>query len=362
MFCNNGPCASSQRVDIGHGREFKMRFHDVRRIRSVLVLGMTVLACQAVAVAASGALEEAITRATEAGANATTLRQIVQRAESRKFGEADQLAIVERIRAAAASGLPADLIAEKALEGLAKGVPAPRLDAALGQIGERLAAASVAVEQAKLPTSDSRARAELVRAAAAAMRGGAAADQVTAVASKGKSEKRAAIALDVLAGLTEAGVPVEKAHAVVTRSFARKLSDSQLAGLDRSTVTIAGLTGLAAADAALAAVDGLSRGLTPRQIADEHRGIRDGLTGRGGIGGTPAGSTNPSDGTTSGTAPGSVPGADSGGAYIPPGSESGFGTEPGGGYTTPFPTATPYPSATPFPTTSAAPTATATPW
>lgn len=308
-----------------------------RRVSLAVLLSLS-----AVASASEVAVDDAVRRATSAGADAALVSRVASRAEAAGVAEAELLGILERIRAAASSGLPADYLSEKALEGLAKGVPTQRLDAALAQLGERLAIADAALAKAKLGKSDAKSRGEAVRAAADALRGGATADQITALAGKAKSEKRGGVALDSLAGLIELGVPVEKAHAVVTRALALQLSDEKLSGLDRATATIAGLTGMAPEQAAGAAAEGLARGLAATQIADEHRGIRDGLTGRSGIGGTPAGATNPADAATSGALPGAVPGSGTG--YTPPGTGSGFGNTPGG---LPTPPPTGAPTATP---------------
>lgn len=270
--------------------------------------------------------------------------RVRDRAAGRGLTDEEQTALLARIAEAAAKGLPSEILAEKALEGLAKGVPAARLAAALSELATRLEKADAALDGASLADAgrDARVHSEAVRGAADALRGGASAEQVASIASKGKSEARAAVALHALSGLIAAGVPVDKAHAVVSGALGRNLSNDRLASLDRATVTIASLTGLAPADAAAAAAEGLGRGLSAREIADERRGIQDGLSGRGGVGSTPAGGTNPAAGATAGNAPGGVPG---GSSLDVPGAETGFGNVPGG-----LPTPTPLPTATSQPT------------
>lgn len=271
--------------------------------------------------------------ATAVAAPADPVGRVADRARAVGLSEAESAALLEIVKAAAAKSLPAGIVADKAVEGLAKGVPATRIASALAELSSRLERADAAIAAA-LPGVATEARTETVRAGADALRAGASPDQVGRVARASSSATRGAAALDALAGLVHAGVPVETALSVVSRALAKGFDESQLIRLDRATEEIT-RTGVPTASAADAALDGISRGLSPSQIADQYRGVSDGLTGGFVPGGLPGEA-------------GSVPG---GRALEVPGGELDFSNVPTAptGAPTGAPTATPGATTPPIP-------------
>ena len=131
-------------------------------------------------------------------------------------------AAAERIEAivqdSRASGVPADALLSKALEGAAKGVPADRVIAVLSEYATRLGEARGLVGSGR--------GADEVVAAADALRRGVPPDAVQAVAEARAGD--AAVPLIVLGDLMEAGVPVEQARQVVSEALQRGGADEQL--------------------------------------------------------------------------------------------------------------------------------------
>lgn len=85
-----------------------------------------------------GARAEPVAEAVAAGVPAALARQVADRAEGRGMAGGAALAPVAE---AARHGVPAELVADKVLEGLAKGAPPERIAAVAHALGERLAEA-----------------------------------------------------------------------------------------------------------------------------------------------------------------------------------------------------------------------------
>jgi len=133
----------------------------------------------------------------------------------------DVFAQVDQVAARAAqSGVPAEPIWDKALEGAAKRVPPARIAPAVSEYATRLAAAQGALG-AGLP-------ADALVAAADALRRGVPA---TALGQLGEARPRA-MALVVLADLVETGVPVDRALEVVREAIARRTADDEMMAIN----------------------------------------------------------------------------------------------------------------------------------
>ena len=124
---------------------------------------------------------------------------------------------VERIRLvideAAARGIPAQTLLNKALEAAAKGIPAERALPVLADYAGRLGRARGLFDGA--PDDPS----QLVAAADAMRRG--VPDDVVADVVRGPDGARRSVSLVVLGDLVEAGVPVERAREVVEAALQR---------------------------------------------------------------------------------------------------------------------------------------------
>jgi len=150
---------------------------------------LPVLAVSSVAWADSPALDDA-----RLGANAAALHQILD--------------------GAAHAGLPADLLADKAREGLAKGVPPARIVAVVGGLADALGRArteALAVTPSPSPS--------LLRAIVEAHGAGAAAGDVGLVLHAGGRER----SVQVLTDLAQRGYPVGDAARIVAAAGARSL-------------------------------------------------------------------------------------------------------------------------------------------
>lgn len=125
--------------------------------------------------------------------------------------------------AAARAGAPRELVYEKALEGAAKGVPTPRVVAAVETFAERVARGAGLI-------GGSAAGPE-VSSAAEALERGVPPEHVRAL-SRDASSGSLSVALLVLADLVELGLPAGEARSVVTEALGTELGDRGLLELE----------------------------------------------------------------------------------------------------------------------------------
>lgn len=156
-------------------------------------------------------------------------------------------------------GVSAAPIRDRALEGIAKKVPGEAFVAGLRSYGKRLAAAREA-----LPPS---AGAGTVLAAANALQRGAAPEAVREVAGQaaGRAEAVGALSLVVLADLTSAGVPADRALSVVGAALEHGLGPREMLLTSASVRDLIG-RGRGPAAAAREVERALGRGQTPASV------------------------------------------------------------------------------------------------
>jgi hypothetical protein len=130
-------------------------------------------------------------------------------------------AVQALIDSATRSGLPAEPLVQKALEGVSKGADSGRIVAAV-----RLLAGHLGTARQALPNAD---QAELV-AAAAALRGGAAPSHLTAL-GRLVQHGSLTVPLSVLADLLSAGIPGEQAWNSVRELASRGAPESAFLAL-----------------------------------------------------------------------------------------------------------------------------------
>jgi hypothetical protein len=116
---------------------------------------------------------------------------------------------------ATAQGLPSAPLADKAIEGFAKQIPAPRIIAAVRQFGARMLDARTAVHDAGVATPPG----EMVAAAAEAMGRGIQPADVGRVVRAAPGTELAASGLTVAAALTAQGMASPRAVEVVTAAL-----------------------------------------------------------------------------------------------------------------------------------------------
>lgn len=149
-----------------------------------------------------------------------------------RLGSGDAERIGEAATAARRAGVPAGPVVDKALEGLAKGVPPARLVPAVEAYVDRLVrAAGVLGEDGAHPPAE-------IVAAADALGRGVPARELRAVGRAAGTEERA-IALVVLGDLVEMGVPAGRAEGAVREALAAGRGGEallQLPGLVRRRV------------------------------------------------------------------------------------------------------------------------------
>jgi hypothetical protein len=169
---------------------------------------------------------------------------------------------------AASQGVPSGPLADKAIEGWAKHVPAERIVVALRQFAARMAEAGTAVRGAGLEAPSG----AVIAAAAEAMGGGLGAEQIRSVVRAAPPDA-AAPGLSVAAALAAQGIGGAQAVTIVVDAMHRHRPMSQL--LDLPSV-------------ARAMHD---QGMSPGEIGDKlmprHGGDEAGGEGRGGKGDRP---------------------------------------------------------------------------
>lgn len=136
---------------------------------------------------------------------------------------------VERIEArlneARQAGLPVEALLDKAIEGIAKGVPGPRIAGAVDQLTDDLGRArSLLGDQAPPEPAD-------ITAVADAMRRGVPESAIGQVAGGADPEEPVALAVHTLGDLMDRGVPVDQAVAVLDAWRGRGASRDELRAL-----------------------------------------------------------------------------------------------------------------------------------
>jgi len=122
-------------------------------------------------------------------------------------------------------GLPREPLVTKALEGVEKGAPGPRIVAAVRAMSQRLLVARAAIAPGVTEVD--------LRAAADALAAGVPADAIQLVRAAAP-DRSIAVALGVLAQLTARGVPPARAAAAVGALVQRGASHMQLLSLQRA--------------------------------------------------------------------------------------------------------------------------------
>lgn len=141
---------------------------------------------------------------------------------------ADLARQVERIAFdAAAQGVPAGPLADKAIEGWAKHVPTERIVSAVRQFAGRMAEAGAAVRGGGLQSPPG----SVVASAAEAMGGGLAADQIRTVVRAAGTAEEASPALSVAASLAAQGITTRQAVTIVVDAMQHRRPMSQLLDL-----------------------------------------------------------------------------------------------------------------------------------
>lgn len=172
-------------------------------------------------VAAAAALLLVTALPATAPAQRAAPEQAVRRVEE-AYGAEVARSVENLARSLRERGVPAAPIRDRALEGIAKQVPAESFVVGLRSYGKRLARASEALPQ---PAGTS-----TVVAAADAIQGGVPPEVVRELAGRtaGRREVVGALPLVVLADLAGAGVPVDQALSVVRSALGRGLGPRQM--------------------------------------------------------------------------------------------------------------------------------------
>jgi hypothetical protein len=136
-------------------------------------------------------------------------------------------AVQEIARDAAGRGLPVEPLIQKAIEGGAKGVPAPRVIAAVRQLAARLDEAQSAVRSAgtTAPSADA------IESGAYALNTGMTASQVSELVRASRPPYDPAVTLRVVATLTALGVPAPQGLAMVEHMISERRAPSELLDL-----------------------------------------------------------------------------------------------------------------------------------
>jgi hypothetical protein len=135
---------------------------------------------------------------------------------------------VQRIASdAAAQGVPAGPLADKAIEGWAKHVPSDRIVSAVRQFAGRMAEAGAAVRGGGLQSPPG----SVVASAAEAMGGGLRADEIRTLVRAAGTAEEASPALSVAASLAAQGIASKQAVTIVVDAMQRRRPMSQLLDL-----------------------------------------------------------------------------------------------------------------------------------
>lgn len=327
----------------------------------LLTYGIAVVCCLAACVAGSlpvvaqqdmpGAVQPVVERGTAAGLDVDLLRDVVRRAESNGAGAAEIADLLNPAVRLAESGLPAEPVLNKTLEGLAKRVPAPRVQSVVGQLATNIQDAGPLVDSwlersdvrssLRMPSSSGRDRL-IVSAAHAAQRGVAASevqkllDEIPALTRRREANRAAPSTQDVAAAVR---AMAEVPNAAQSPALARSLVASALsAGFSADEVGQLPAALRRAQDQTRQPLPALTRGVAQAiargvPATDVLRGLYQGrvanvpaaANGRGPGKTPPPGQGKPPDaGKPPDTPPGKPPGDPPGGGKPPD-------TPPGGG-------------------------------
>ena len=131
--------------------------------------------------------------------------------------------VLATVNEAMSRGLPAEAVANLALEGVVKGRSAEEVLAAVSGLANEMAVAAGAFDKAgHAPTEGE------IEAATAAMRMGVDGESVSALASSAPSGRSLAVPLLVLGGLADRGLPSDEALAAVQERLAARAADADL--------------------------------------------------------------------------------------------------------------------------------------
>ena len=155
------------------------------------------------------------------------------------------VAAVVRLAAAATNGVPVDPLVQKAIEGSAKGIPAPRVVVALEELARRLETSVVALRAAGLAAPDP----GTVEAGAFALGTGIADGEVGQLARLSRPPVTPEATLRVAGALTAMGVPHAQAVELLSQAIQGGGSAGDISSLPAQVQA------------------GVGRGLTPGQAA-----------------------------------------------------------------------------------------------
>jgi hypothetical protein len=190
-------------------------------IRPLPRLGLAVALLLAAPAAVRGAGAQASPTGLAAPGAATTIASAVGRLEGIPDPRVRR-AVAEVLADAERRGLPLEPLVAKALEGVEKEAPPPRIEAAVRGMAGRLAASRDALKPAVGERE--------ITAGADALALGVPSEVLTTF--RGLSRRRStAVALGVLAQLVSRGVPVTEASRAVGRLLQRRADDGQLLAL-----------------------------------------------------------------------------------------------------------------------------------
>ena len=184
--------------------------------------------------------------------------------------------VLDVAQSAAARGLPGDAIADRAIEGWAKRVPAARIVAALEQYAVRLGDARDAVGQAGVATPPP----ALIVAAAEALGRGLGPSQVGAVVHAARTPGAVAPGLSVVTALTAEGLASDAAVGVVVAAMREGRSADQLLDLP-STARALRAGGMEPGDVGRRMMGGGPGGERPGGVGPRPPGMPPGMPGRG---------------------------------------------------------------------------------
>lgn len=181
--------------------------------------------------------------------------------------------VQEVMAAARRDSLPVAALEKKALEGVAKRVPGPRIAAAVRQLADALRVARQTLRSAvpDTPLADGE-----VVAAAEALRRGAPAEHVAAVRAAAPATTMLEIPLAVLGELVQRGVPVEQARDVIVHMVKSGVPQARMVEVP-SRVDVAlrvGATPVAALGSALQGLGIPAPPLSPGEVPSRRPGGR----------------------------------------------------------------------------------------
>jgi len=203
----------------------------IRRFGRISLV-IALVAAASPALAADAPVEAAAARAARAGVSEAIVERLLARGAERRLPADAQVAALSLVEGAASRGLPVEGVADKILEGLAKGVPPARLLPVVEGMVARLREADESL--AALPAS-SGARPALIEAGAEALRRGASPVALAALAAEVEGSPAPSdqleVAIRTLGDLGEQGVAEPMAGVVLGRMVARGYAAGAVRGV-----------------------------------------------------------------------------------------------------------------------------------